>query len=112
MDASEGGDDGKWREEWGSDQPLEAGFVLVEHKLRAENSNACILVHVLHLLLTVSFAKCRAARLPDFTTVFGGSRNLITDKRRGSDSQKKKISKEKSKAESTTAHKPLSPVID
>lgn len=70
MDASEGGDDVKWREEWGSDQPLEAVFVLVEHKLRAENSNACILVHVLHLLLTVSFAKCRAARLLDFTTVF------------------------------------------
>ena len=35
MDAYDGGDDGEWREKWGSDQPLEARFVLAEDKLRA-----------------------------------------------------------------------------
>lgn len=43
MDASDGGDDGEWREEWGSDKPLEARFVFVEDKLWAQNSYACVL---------------------------------------------------------------------
>lgn len=35
MDAFDGGDDREWREEWGSDQPLEARFMLVEYEFRA-----------------------------------------------------------------------------
>lgn len=46
MDASDGGDYGEWREEWGSDKPLETRFVFVrEEKLCAQNSYACVFFH-------------------------------------------------------------------
>jgi len=46
VDASDGGDYGKWREELGSDKPLETRFVFVwEEELWAQNSYACVFFH-------------------------------------------------------------------
>ena len=40
MDASDGGDYGEWREEWGSNMPLETHFVFVwDEELWAQNSH-------------------------------------------------------------------------
>lgn len=52
MEASKGGDDGTWREEWGTDKPLHLNSSLFlvrgDQKTTTEDSNTGILDFVIH----------------------------------------------------------------